>query len=70
MYLCSMFQYFVVVKGIQPSIKADIKKEAKPLWELGDMGLENCKPFLLQHRRCLFLFLLQQCIPDDLSNVS
>ncbi|KAL5722550.1 Translocase of chloroplast [Ranunculus cassubicifolius] len=35
------FQYFFVVKPIQRSIKADIGKEDKPLWELRDTGVAN-----------------------------
>ncbi|KAJ8498487.1 hypothetical protein OPV22_009039 [Ensete ventricosum] len=50
--------YFVVVKGIQLSIKADIKKEVKPLWELRDMGLDNRKVYLLQTSTVLvFVFV-------------
>lgn len=35
------FQYLFVVKPIQRSIRSDIRKEDKPLWELRDMGLAN-----------------------------
>ncbi|KAK9154583.1 hypothetical protein Sjap_002063 [Stephania japonica] len=35
------FQYFIVIKPIQRTIKNDIRKESKPLWEQRDMGLAN-----------------------------
>ncbi|XP_043707455.1 translocase of chloroplast 34-like [Telopea speciosissima] len=35
------FQYFFVVKPIQRSIRQDVAKESRPLWELRDMGMSN-----------------------------
>lgn len=37
------FQYLFVVKNIQRSIREDLKKEEKPLWELRDLGLAERK---------------------------